>query len=356
MNMVQSFSGKELLLGISLCIAVITVNHGFYFDTFAVLICFLSVLVGFRARLSQLYFIFGALVFCTLLMGFLKAPDVSFYGTTPFTILYFTLFSTLVLMGGLLRDDFLSVVLKTVILFLLFVHLIQLFVYVVVGTYLDFSYMFSGKESRYGAIFLDWPRLSSMYEEPSTYASIIVLLGVFYYILTERRMLSSFCFFAAMSTFSFLGMFLGAAALVLINFNKYISSISIVLMLWLIFEFQALIPFGTYFIRMNLLEHLLELSGPLSLFGTGFFGANVHLMELTDPKLLDDRIASLNDLGSLIFVYTKFGLLGVIAHLYFIFKFFKRKHVPLVLLMTLGKLSILHPLFLILFSKNYARS
>lgn len=356
MNMAQNFKFKEFSLGISLFMAVLSVNHGFYTNFAAVLICFLGLLAGLRVSLHRIFFIFALLVLCIFLMFFLNSSEVSFSGTTPLTVLYFALFSALILMGRSLDDDFLAVTLKIILILLLFIHIIQLLIYMVFGIYLDLSFVLFGDEARYGSTFSDWPRFSTIYEEPSTYASVLILLGTMYYILTDDVALPNFAFIASMSTLSIAGVFIGLIALIFVNCNRYVSFVLFGLILLLANEIQSYLPFGSYYIRMNLIHHVGQIDGVLSYVGTGLFGLNSNLTELTNPDLKDDRIASLNDLGSLLFVYVKFGYLGVIVHLFILLKFFKKRHLPLVLLAMLGKLSILHPLYLILFSKNYAKT
>lgn len=355
MNLAQNYNLKFFLTVVSIFLVTISVNQGFYANLFSVVFCILCSFSHYKFNLFRIVSVIAILTLCIILY-FLDNKAISYDETTILTVIYFILFIFLIFTGGNLDNISLMHSLKYVLLFLFSLHIIQFFSFIIFDYYIDFSHIFFGNESRYGSNLINFPRFTNIYEEPSTYSSVIILLGSIYYILSKKVLIPNIAFFLSISTLSLAGVLIASMALIVINFNKYISILLIIFTIFLLSIYYEHFPYGPVFIRYSLFQNIIDIEGGVALFGSGFLGHNIELSILSNPDLSKGRVASLNDLGSFVFIYIKFGFLGLLLQLFFLFKFFKTRNLPLVLIVLFGKLSILHPLYIILLSKNYAKS
>ncbi len=198
-------------------------------------------------------------------------------------------------------------------------------------------------------------------EEPSTYGAILILSSLLLFLSKKNYGLAFAGFFCSFLTFSTAIWFITPViilALVFLYpevFRQYPITIFfglfffLSLFAFLAFNFQLdkITDGYAVSIRLFLFELLADRDAYMVFWASGPWGYESVIKDLIDPWYGALRSASINDLGSFVFIYIYFGLLGLIGFTMFIITQIKSLRVQIIFLVsTLLKLSILHPLFL----------
>ena len=198
-------------------------------------------------------------------------------------------------------------------------------------------------------------------EEPSTYGAILIFSSLLLFISKKNYGLALTGFFCSFLTFSTAIWFIAPVIiLILIFLYPGISKQYPLTIFFGLFFFLSLFAFLAFSIQLNkitdgyavsirlfLFELLANRDAYMIFWAAGPWGYESVIRDLTDPWYGSLRSASINDLGSFVFIYIYFGALGLIAFLSFVFSQIKSLRLQIIFLVsTLLKLSILHPLFL----------
>lgn len=256
---------------------------------------------------------------------------------------------------------------------LLMVHMLFFIVQIVtfygLGVSLDFVFPFTGEESRfyvhdYGGLNRGIFRGTGLFSEPSFYASVTTIL-VTLCLLNDKFKISIivatgifFIFLSGSTAGAIMGSLLVAIILVK-NINNYkilfpiLGLIPVILILFfdLIYDysnFQIEKYEASKDIRLSLVFFDSERSVKSELFGYGPFGMNNELYYYTIRQETGRKAAALNDSGLLIYLMLNFGLSGIAIYLFIAYKqAVTRVHLALFLIVSLSKVGILHPVFLL---------
>ncbi len=198
-------------------------------------------------------------------------------------------------------------------------------------------------------------------EEPSTFGAMIILLSIILFSSNFNPNLGLFGLFFSLLTFSTAIWFLVPVMLsviIFLYFEKFrdtplllIGSGTFFLIAFFAlvtnFQLEKITDGYAVSIRLYLIELLSDRDPYLIFWGAGPWGFESIIYDLTDPWYGALRSASINDLGSFVFIYIFFGVLGIFSFaLFVIFAIKDIKIKVLFLIATLVKLSIFHPLFI----------
>ncbi len=198
-------------------------------------------------------------------------------------------------------------------------------------------------------------------EEPSTFGAILILSSILLFISKKNYGLVIAGFICAFLTFSTaIWVIAPVIILALVFLYPEVSRQRPVTLFFSLVFFLTLFAFlvlnlqldkitdgYAVSIRLFLFELLANRDAYMIFWAAGPWGYESVIKDLIDPWYGALRSASINDLGSFVFIYIYFGILGLIGFISFIFTQIKSLRVQIIFLIsTLLKLSILHPLFL----------
>ncbi|MFH6840058.1 hypothetical protein [Providencia sp. 2024EL-00732] len=300
--------------------------------------------------------------------------SVEFFYSTQVKIFLIILFFYII------KDDknSLCTILKYSILFHVSIFFIQLAMIYTTGIYPDFLFPFTGEASRYTwgvkiPIIGSTYRPTGMFNEPSTYFSILLPFVILrYYLSNKLSRVDCWALLSFYLTLSFAAIIISSIFIIIINLtgkkiHKLIPFVILLLIVLtpLLINFYELRTSGNYDaigIRQNLNNALLE--QPLSdlLFGNGPVGVPLSLEYLYLSNALSwtkNGFAAINDNGLMIFIIMKFGVIGMLFLILIIYKNIRIATYTLVCLLPFAtkiKLTSLTFIFfifvIILFSKE----
>lgn len=295
---------------------------------------------------------------------------IGLYSTIIIGLVFSLLFYSYYLGSGSQCDDCIKSV-----EYLIFIHILFFFVQFSLvytsGFYLDFFEYINSEPSRYINYFTSSPltfRSTGLYVEPSTYASVMAILIVFYLNMAKGKPSLKLLFFSLVSiflTFSnaaiAIGVILAFGSFVSFKQGRFFIRILLIitsllfLTLVVLASLRSELPSIDYIssIRLGLVNYLLDRSGSLFWFGSGLFGIEDELWNLSSGNG-GDRVSSLNDLGVIIVLFTRMGLFGIFIYgtLYYLLPNKKINTINF-LLVSITKLTIYFPIFVVVFSSFY---
>lgn len=240
--------------------------------------------------------------------------------------------------------------------------------------YIDYYKFFMGQESRYLNYFSSSPfkyRCTGLYVEPSTYAGIMAVLLVLYLNISQTRARKGIVFlviFSIFITFSnaaiIFGVFLVLGVFFYFTNGLYFFHASIFLLTCVgglvfvyvgdLFNISSSLDY-IISIRLGFFEYLLGRDDWNLYFGTGLFSIEQDLWMLSSGEG-SDRVVSLNDLGIIGVVFTRFGFLGLLP-LAFSYSLLPNKKANtfnfIAVLAT--KMTIFFPIFILVYISFYIR-
>lgn len=285
---------------------------------------------------------------------------------------YITLFS----------NESLSTKVHSVVKLVLYLHLIliimQLCLYIFFGFYFDFVEPFTGEVSR-NDFFLNsyreigYIRPTGFFVEPSTFtASVICLLAIHIihndFEFDKLIVISLVTIIISFSTVGILAALLLTCLLLIISFRRYfklILSVAFVLLcssaIWHEVFFDIVQMQVSKFqrgsgMRTGLLSFFFERDGIHFLTGYGPFGVEEQLSNAVSSGQGVRSFASMNDSGNLVFLLLRFGLIGGVLFFILILLQSSFRNMVLFIIVSLTKVSILHPIFLFYLAFSFSKS
>ena len=352
--------------------SLIFVNYNLYFNLLPLLpmllLLFLNTsLVTNKLLYSFMFFMF--LLFLSVLKYLFLDPIFITKGSlfSELNALQFIYNSYLILLFFFsieLYKNFKSILLATledVLKFILAISFIA-FLLNIVGFNFSIIELLSGKEARFSSAESIGIGMVGVTEEPSTFGSILIIFAILLFITNQNRGLALWALGFSFLTFSTAIWFIVPIiiGLLVFLFQNYfrnfpvrilvISFIFLILVASFIINFQGdkITDGYAISIRLYLLELLSNRSAYMTLWGAGPWGYESIVRDLTDSWYGALRAASINDLGSIVFIYTYFGIVGIALFLNFIINHIHGLKLKLLfLIVALIKLSVMHPLFLV---------
>lgn len=255
----------------------------------------------------------------------------------------------------------LASIIKALMIFNFFIVIVQLFFYKFSGFYLDFHYFLTGEESR--ALMFDNlivnVRYTGLYVEPSNLGAVALTLHCIYCKLNRWKidLYAFFTFFLCLLSFSTLILavsilYFGSLFLLLTKRKIIWMFLFVTVLIFLIYlgsdslsyqfaKFQVNIG-----MRINMIDIVDKREGFNKWFGYGPYGYDRLIYQLTQPDITN-RIASINDMGSLVFLVIVFGYFGVVIFVSVFLLMPNIKSKIFYLIISCLKISIFHPLFLL---------
>tara|TARA_Y100000748_G_scaffold300973_1_gene300376 strand:- start:806 stop:1843 length:1038 start_codon:yes stop_codon:yes gene_type:complete len=222
--------------------------------------------------------------------------------------------------------------------------------------------LLAGKEARLASNDSIGIGMIGIVEEPSTYGAVLIIFSLLLFISKKNQALALIGLLCSFLTFSTAIWFITPIILLVLVFTesqllrKYPITILLSSLLFLVIfigltsniQISKISDGYAVSIRLFLFELLSNRDAYMIFWAAGPWGYESVIRDLTDPWYGALRSASINDLGSFVFIYILFGTLGLIAFFSFILKEIKGLKMKIIFLVTtLLKLSIMHPLFLL---------
>lgn len=352
--------------------SLIFVNYNLYFNLLPLLPMLLLLLLNSSLVTNKLLYSFMFFMFLLFLSVlkflFLDTIFISkgslFSELNALQFIYVTYLILLFFFSIELYKNFKSVFLAALENILKFVIGLSFIAFLIniVGFNFSIIELLSGKEARFSSAESIGIGMVGVTEEPSTFGSILILFAILLFITNQNRGLALWALGFSFLTFSTAIWFIVPIIFGLLvflfqdYFKNYPVRILIVSFIFLILVASFIINFQgdkitdgyAISIRLYLLELLSNRSAYMSLWGAGPWGYESIIKDLTDSWYGALRAASINDLGSLVFIYTYFGIIGIVFFLNFIINHIHGLRLKvLFLVVSLIKLSIMHPLFLV---------
>lgn len=232
----------------------------------------------------------------------------------------------------------------------------------IIGFNISIVGLLAGKEARLASNDSIGIGMIGLVEEPSTYGAVLIIFSLILFISKKNQALALgglLCSFLTFSTaiwviapiiiavlvYSYSQILRDYPVTILLGFALFLA---LFIYLAINIQFSKITDGYAVSIRLFLFDLLSNRDAYLIFWGAGPWGYESVIRDLTDPWYGALRSASINDLGSFVFIYIYFGLLGLIAFTSFIVNQIKGLNLKIIFLITtLIKLSILHPLFLL---------
>ncbi|MFD2269784.1 hypothetical protein [Vibrio thalassae] len=246
------------------------------------------------------------------------------------------------------------------------VFFLQFFVVYLTDYYIDFVHFFSGQNSRYLSYvkvgLIGMYRPTGLLVEPSTYFGVVFCLYMALKCSTYK--IKRYIEYAVIA--SFLLTFSSVAYVVLViyfvsRFNKLgIVTNAIIVLFFSILSvmyFSEITPHiekivNSSQIRIALVDYLINRDIDLLLLGPSMFGIEQQLYDLASGNISSathyNRVASINDVGTLVFLMVKLGMTGILLYMVMLFLSLKNSKATYFFSVTLIKLSIMNPIFVML--------
>lgn len=355
-----NFGFEIQLVGLYLCLGVLLVKSrksGIKINRSTTLIFLVFLSYNFILYLVQIFF-------------FKNISVESLKSSYNLLISLLSLSFSIILLIRLLKNDDLKIfffkAVELVIWFHVLFFFIQFIVVYVTGYYIDAVYYFSGQESRYLSYvkvgLIGMYRPTGFLVEPSTYFGVVFCLYMGlksskYKLSKKIEVLTLISFILTFSSVAYVVL----ALYLILRFNNLglVNNLLIFLFLSVMFaifhediapHFDKIVNSSQ--IRFALIDYLLNRDTELFVFGPSMFGIEQRLYDLASGNISSanhyNRVASINDVGSLVFLVVKLGLIGGLIYIWLLVTSFKCKKVQYFIPVTMIKLSVMNPIFVLL--------
>ena len=246
----------------------------------------------------------------------------------------------------------------------------QFFLVYATGYYPDFLEPITGEPQRYNSLFSipilgNIYRPTGLYEEPSTYSSIILVLVACRFFINPKVdkiiILSVISTVLSLSVASIIyGTILGGYLLIKSRntYYKYLPFLMAPLFISAL-GYLAFLRLGTVGnateLRNNLTSVVFEQNNIEILFGNGMMGTVNSLAQFViDGNLWKAGVVTLNDNGLWLFIIIKFGLVGLLVmSQFFLKRLGNQLNILLFLIILVSKVSFLYFIFIFYFCTVY---
>lgn len=291
--------------------------------------------------------------------------DANYSSSFPNNLIMYSSFGLIFLsLRSILNDTDNQVLLVRICRVVLACHIgafaAQALVWYLGGTYLDFVYPFTGEESRFN--YHGYARFSGLQVEPSTYTSVIAVLVALVCLSDKQQRFDTLLLTALLTmvvSLSTAGIVIAALLYIYLTLRNLSASFFLFIAAVL---FLAVLPqevdqlFGNsgaaqielvrdVDMRIRLIGEISERTGIEVYLANGPFALERDIAILTGDDAGKSRIASINDMGLLVFLLVRLGLFGVLIFFWLLWRNMSSLRLLfLFLIVSLTKLGLFHPL------------
>ena len=346
-------------------------NYNVYVIFFSFIFLFLFVELFIAKFQARTFFVsFGIILIIVLLSFKFVITDFNKVADelSNFNFGFLLKLIVLVLIGFLLKtiiDNYskekLASIVRVLIIINFSVVVIQFVVYGLFGHYLDIHHLLTGEESR--ALLLNQGsvsvRYTGLYVEPSNLGAVALTLHCIYskfkiWKLDMMTVLVAFMCLISLSTLVLVVcVFYFFTLFYLCSKHKLVSSILLVFIFIILASLYSDVLMFQYLkfemnigMRTSLIDLIVAREGWEKWFGYGPYAYEELIYQLTLPNA-ENRVASINDVGSLVFLIVMFGYSGCFVFLLLFWLMPDNKSKIFYLIISFLKISIYHPIFIL---------
>jgi hypothetical protein len=259
-----------------------------------------------------------------------------------------------------------------VVAFVLKVHvgvfLVQFVTYFVFEFYIDFMLPFTGEPSRYigfdsSLIGIGSFRPTGLFAEPSNYSFIVLVLSsllILFRKFEEHRILIVTAIATMILSFSTAAVFTSFLFILFIIYDlrKFNLLFYVIPLVFLVLAFFPSLYTLSQLqldrldgragnIRMDLIKQIAAREPDKVVFAYGAYGVERELYLASTNQATGDRVSSLNDAGLLVYMWARFGYVGIAGFFLLCFIMFRvnNRSFFLFLIISLTKISLFYPVF-----------
>lgn len=253
------------------------------------------------------------------------------------------------------------------------VFFLQFFTFFTTGHYIDLLKPFTGEESRYlsfdsSLIGIGSFRPTGFFAEPSNYSFIVLTFSIILILFgkyKEHRKLIWLAIISMFLSFSTAAVFTAILFVLYIVIDRKLYKKMIFILIASVLTITSITLLTTLLktqtdrldsragnIRIELVKTVLNRDPDKVILAYGAFGLESELYKAASNQGRGERVSSLNDAGLAVYMWARFGYLGIAGFLTLCVLFYKtsRKNIVLFLIVSLTKISLFYPVFILYFA------